>query len=71
MFDSPPLVNLADPLILSTIVDSVILIVNGGKSNWETVTLARQELSSVGANVFGVVLNDVSVNNIPYYGYYS
>jgi polysaccharide biosynthesis transport protein len=70
MFDSPPLVNLADPLILSTIVDSVILIV-GGKSNWEAVSHARQELSSVGANVFGVVLNNVAVNHIPYYGYYS
>ena len=71
MLDSPPLVNLADPLILSTIVDSVILIVNGGKSSWEVVSHARQELSSVGANVFGVVLNDVAVKHIPYYGYYS
>ncbi|MBO0860663.1 MAG: polysaccharide biosynthesis tyrosine autokinase [Chloracidobacterium sp.] len=70
VFDSPPLI-LADPLILSTIVDSVILVVNGGKSNWETMRLARQELSSVGANVFGVVLNDVPAKHIPYYGYYS
>jgi len=69
MFDSPPLVNLADPLILSSIVDSVILIVNGGKSNWEAVSHARQELSGVGANVFGVVLNDVAVSRVPYYGY--
>jgi capsular exopolysaccharide synthesis family protein len=69
VFDSPPLI-LADPLILSTIVDSVILVVNGGKSNWETMSLARQELSSVGANVFGVVLNDVAAKHIPYYGYY-
>jgi non-specific protein-tyrosine kinase len=69
VFDSPPLI-LADPLILSTIVDSVILVVNGGKSNWETMSLARQELSSVGANVFGVVLNDVATKHIPYYGYY-
>jgi capsular exopolysaccharide synthesis family protein len=71
MFDSPPLVNLADPLILSAIVDRVILIVNGGKSNWETVTRARQELSLVGANVVGVVLNDVAIDHIPYYGHYS
>jgi len=71
IFDSPPLINLADPLILSTIVDSVILIVNGGKSSWESVNRARQELSSVGANVFGVVLNDVAVNHLPYHGYYS
>jgi capsular exopolysaccharide synthesis family protein len=70
VFDSPPLI-LADPLILSTIVDSVILVVNGGKGNWEAMSLARQELSSVGANVFGVVLNDVSAKHIPYYGHYS
>src|SRR5262245_22185814 len=70
VFDSPPLI-LADPLILSTIVDSVILVVNGGKGNWETMSLARQELSSVGANVFGVVLNDVAAKHIPYYGHYS
>jgi capsular exopolysaccharide synthesis family protein len=70
MFDSPPLANLADPLILSTIVDSVILVVSG-KSNWEAVNHARQGLSSIGANVFGVVLNDIAVNRIPYYGYYS
>jgi succinoglycan biosynthesis transport protein ExoP len=70
VFDSPPLL-LADPLILSTMVDSVILVVNGGKSNWEAMSLARQELSSVGANVFGVVLNDVSAKHIPYYGHYS
>jgi polysaccharide biosynthesis transport protein len=69
VFDSPPLI-LADPLILSTIVDSVILVVNGGKGNWEAMSLARQELSSVGANVFGVVLNDVATKHIPYYGYY-
>ncbi len=71
MLDSPPLINLADPLILSTIVNSVILIVNGGKSNWGAVSRARQELSSVGANVFGVVLNDVAVNHNQYYGYCS
>jgi protein-tyrosine kinase len=70
IFDSPPLVNLADPLILSTIVDSVILIV-GGKTNWEAINRARQELSTVGANVFGVVLNDVTINHISYYGNYS
>jgi hypothetical protein len=45
--------------------------VNGGKSNWETMSLARQELSSVGANVFGVVLNDVAAKYIPYYGHYA
>ncbi|MBO0726135.1 MAG: polysaccharide biosynthesis tyrosine autokinase [Blastocatellia bacterium] len=71
MLDSPPLINLADSLILATIVDSVVLVVNGGKSDLEAASQARQELSSVGANVFGVVLNEGAVKRVPYYGYYA
>ncbi|MBO0859222.1 MAG: polysaccharide biosynthesis tyrosine autokinase [Chloracidobacterium sp.] len=71
MVDSPPLINLADSLILSTIVDSVVLVVNGGKSDLEAASQARQELSGVGANVFGVVLNEGAVKRVPYYGYYA
>ncbi len=70
ILDSPPLVGLADPLILATIVDNVILVVNGGKSDLEIATYARQELSNVGANIFGVVLNDVALKRHPHYGSY-
>jgi capsular exopolysaccharide synthesis family protein len=71
MVDSPPLINLADSLILATIVDSVVLVVNGGKSDLDAASQARQELSSVGANVFGVVLNEGAVKRVPYYGHYA
>jgi Mrp family chromosome partitioning ATPase len=61
LIDSPPLINVTDPVILSTMVDGVILVVHGGKSTREVVRRARHELSSVGAKIFGVVLNNVDL----------
>jgi polysaccharide biosynthesis transport protein len=76
VFDSPPLMNVTDPIILSTMVDGVILVVHGGKSTRDVVRRARHDLDSVGAKVFGVVLNNVDLrregyDNYYYYRYYS
>ncbi len=59
LIDAPPLVNLAEPLVLSTMADGVILVVNSGKSERAAVLRARDELINVGAEIFGVVLNNV------------
>jgi len=76
IIDSPPLINVTDPVILSTMVDGVILVVHGGKSTRDLVRRARQELTTVGAKIFGVVLNNVDLrregyDNYYYYRYYS
>jgi capsular exopolysaccharide synthesis family protein len=70
LIDSPPLINVTDPVILSTMVDGVILVVHGGKSTRDVVRRARQELSSVGAKIFGVVLNNVDLRREGYDYYY-
>lgn len=72
LIDSPPLINVTDPVILSTMVDGVILVVHGGKSTRDIVRRARMELSSVGAKIFGVVLNNVDLrrDGYDYYYYY-
>jgi len=70
IIDSPPLINVTDPVILSTMVDGVILVVHGGKSTREIVRRARQELSNVGAKIFGVVLNNVDLRHEGYDKYY-
>lgn len=59
LIDAPPLVNLAEPLVVSTMVDGVILVVDSGRSERDAVLRARDELLSVGADIFGVVLNNV------------
>jgi len=69
LIDSPPLINLADPLILSTKVDGVILVVYGGKTTCDAAVRSREELLGVGANIFGVVLNNFDLRR-ERYGYY-
>jgi Mrp family chromosome partitioning ATPase len=66
IIDSPPMTNLADPVILSRLVDGVILVVNADKSNRDVVRRSRRELLSVGANILGVVLNITPVSHEKY-----
>ena len=70
LIDSPPLMHVTDPVILSSMVDGVILVVHGGKSTRAVTQRARQELASVGAKVFGVVLNNVDLKRHGYDDYY-
>ncbi len=72
LIDSPPMINVTDPVILSSMVDGVILVVHGGKSPRATVQRARQELLGVGAKIFGVVLNNIDLRREGYdsYSYY-
>jgi capsular exopolysaccharide synthesis family protein len=72
VIDSPPVISFTDASILSTMVDGVVLVVHGGKSSRAVVRRARQQLLDVGANIFGVVLNNVKLETQDYYsGYYS
>jgi capsular exopolysaccharide synthesis family protein len=70
LIDSPPLINVTDPVILSSMVDGVILVVQGGKSTRAIAARARQELATVGAKIFGVVLNNVDLRAEGYDYYY-
>jgi capsular exopolysaccharide synthesis family protein len=70
VIDSPPLINVTDPVILSTMVDGVVLVVQGGKSTREVVRRARMELATASAKVFGVVLNNVNLKREGYNDYY-
>jgi Mrp family chromosome partitioning ATPase len=70
IIDSPPLVTVTDPMILSTMVDGVIIVVKSGQSKSELVRRAAQDLVSVGAKVLGVVLNDFNLKQEGYDYYY-
>jgi succinoglycan biosynthesis transport protein ExoP len=70
LIDSPPIINVTDAVILSKMVDGVIMVVHGGRSTREAVRRARQELDSVGAKIFGVVLNNVDLRHDAYDSYY-
>ncbi len=73
IIDSPPAISFTDASILSTMVDGVMLVVHGGRSSRAIVRRAKQQLMDVGANIFGIVLNNVKLEATNYYyaGYYS
>ncbi len=68
--DSPPVLNVADARILATLVEGVVLVVKGGSTPRELAQRARAYTISVGANLIGVVLNNLDANSDGYYYQY-
>jgi capsular exopolysaccharide synthesis family protein len=57
LIDAPPLAPVSDSVVLSTLVDGVVLVVDQQKTPRQTVRDARARLSYARAKVLGVVLN--------------
>ena len=72
IIDSPPIINVTDPIILSTLVDGTMMVVHAGKTTREVVQRSRQDLLNVRSKLFGVVLNNVNLrkDGYDYYYYY-
>lgn len=63
--DSGPTLPVPDALVLSRLVDGVVLVVDSSRTARELVQAARERLDQAGANLLGVVLNQVDAR----YGY--
>ncbi|MGI8640589.1 MAG: GumC family protein [Pyrinomonadaceae bacterium] len=69
IIDSPPAISFTDAAILSTVVDGVILVALAGKSSIHLMRRFKQRLSTIGARIYGVVLNGIKSDSVEY-GYY-
>jgi polysaccharide biosynthesis transport protein len=70
VIDSPPIAYFADGVLLSSLVDGVVLVVNSGKSTRETVRHSYQLLQDADANTCGVILNNVKKVKYDYKYYF-
>ncbi len=70
VIDSPPIASFTDGVLIASMVDGVILVVHAGRSSRQVVRRSRQMLHEIGAKIFGVVLNNVNLNNKDNYYYY-
>jgi polysaccharide biosynthesis transport protein len=70
IIDSPPLINVSDSVVLSTLVEGVVFIVKGGATKRSIVRRAQQELRNVRARILGVVINNVDLKGEGYDDYY-
>jgi capsular exopolysaccharide synthesis family protein len=69
--DSPPIASFTDGVLIASMVDGVILVVNSGRISRQVVRRTRQLLIDVGAKIFGVVLNNVNLKSQDRYYYQS
>ncbi|MEE9219834.1 MAG: polysaccharide biosynthesis tyrosine autokinase, partial [Acidobacteriota bacterium] len=71
IFDSPPLLAVADPAILAMRVQTVVMVVQAGLTNRDGLAQAMKRLQQVKARVVGAVLNrfDFDQQGYYYYGY--
>ncbi|MBD3379577.1 MAG: polysaccharide biosynthesis tyrosine autokinase [Candidatus Omnitrophica bacterium] len=75
IIDSPPVLAVTDPVVLTGKVDAVILVVKAGETNRNAASKAKEILESVGSeNLIGGVLNMVEKGKTGghyyYYEYY-
>jgi capsular exopolysaccharide synthesis family protein len=70
VIDTTPVLPVADALALSTLVDAVLLVVDGRSSSVDEVGNARTALAQVGASVLGAVLNRSNTERARYDGRY-
>jgi capsular exopolysaccharide synthesis family protein len=69
VMDTPPVMAVTDATVLSTRVDGVLLVVKPGTTKLAAARQAVEQLQRVGANVLGVVLNEIDLGHSRY-GYY-
>jgi polysaccharide biosynthesis transport protein len=71
LIDSPPVLPVADALILSGYADAVLVVVAAGHTRRAELRHAAEKLAQASAPVVGAVLNKATAQNgYGYYGYY-
>ncbi|MGH2530227.1 MAG: polysaccharide biosynthesis tyrosine autokinase [Actinomycetota bacterium] len=70
LIDSGPILGVADPIMLASEVDAVLLVVDGSKSTPGDIIEARQQLERVGARLIGTVINKFDSSRWGSYQYY-
>jgi capsular exopolysaccharide synthesis family protein len=75
LFDSPPCLLLADPILLGEKLDGILFLVGLGKVSRQVTPQACRRIKATGVDVLGLICNQVSfptnLNDYGYeYGYY-
>lgn len=66
IFDGPPVLPIADSLILARIANSTLLVSLANKTKKDELMKTKKDIQNVGGRIIGVVLNKVSFNDHKY-----
>ncbi len=74
LIDTPPVLAVIDPVIVSSLADCTVLVVQAGKTTRRALGKAVDEVRKAKAEIVGVVFNEVKLGRqglgTPYYHYY-
>jgi len=74
LFDAPPMIGVSDTSLLVREMDAVLLVIQHRKYPRTVSKRAKDMIENVGANIVGVVLNNINISrdySYYYYHYYS
>lgn len=72
IFDMPPIMTVADGLIMASKTDGTVLVAREDKTNKEAIVETKRRLLSAKAKILGVIYNGAKQNtDSEYYYYYS
>ena len=71
LIDTPPALVVTDASVLAPQVDGVLIVVRPGVTKLAAAKQTVEQLHRVGANIFGVVLNNLDLNRSKYGHYYA
>ena len=69
VIDAPPLLPVVDALVLTTVADKILMIIEWGQTPRASISEAFRLLRPEAHRVAGIVLNKVDPNQLPRYGY--
>lgn len=67
LFDTSPLLSVADAQILASLCDGTIIVVNTGSTEKANALKAKEVLQSANANILGMVMNNYTFEKDHYY----
>ena len=66
LLDSPPVLTVADAIVLATFADGVVMVVQPGRVPHEVIRRATAQIRAVKARILGVVMNGVDMKRDGY-----
>jgi len=66
IIDAPPCKLVSDSIVLSTIVDSTVLVVNAEKTKISDLKEVKKSINVVGGKIIGAILNKIKVSGKTY-----
>jgi Mrp family chromosome partitioning ATPase len=74
LLDTPPVLAVIDPVIVSSLTDATVFVVRAGKTTRRPLVRAVEEIRKAKADILGVVFNEVRIGRqgigTPFYHYY-